>query len=107
MLNFGHTVGHAIEVSCNGALYHGECVGLGMLLMAAPEPQKRIRSLLERLGLPTQGSYNREAVLEAMGMDKKASGKEITVITVPSIGSFSQEKLSLCALKKRMEEALT
>jgi 3-dehydroquinate synthetase len=41
-----------------------------------------------------------------MNMDKKTAGEEITVVTVPAIGSFSLDKMPLDSLKKRMEEAL-
>ncbi len=107
VLNFGHTVGHAIEtVSGLSELYHGECVALGMLIMAAPEPRERIRAVLKKVGLPTSFAYDREQVINAMAMDKKVSGGEITVVSVPEIGKFSLDKISLESLRKRMKEVL-
>jgi len=107
VLNFGHTVGHAIEsVSGLTELYHGECVALGMLLMAAPSVRGRLKAVLEKVGLPTTYSYDKQKVIAAMAMDKKVAGDAITVVTVPQIGTFEFEKLSLNALNQRMEEVL-
>lgn len=107
VLNFGHTVGHAIESVCGlTGLYHGECVALGMLVMAAPEVRVRLTAVLEKLKLPTAYTYDRAQVIAAMAMDKKVAGGEITVVTVPEVGAFRLEKLSLAALQQRMEEVL-
>ena len=49
VLNFGHTIGHAIEtVTGLEELYHGECVALGMMFMTTGEPKKRIEKLLAK-----------------------------------------------------------
>ncbi len=107
VLNFGHTAGHAIEtVSGLSGLYHGECVALGMLIMADPEPRERLRKVLEKVGLPTSYTYDKQKVIAAMAMDKKVSGGEITVVELPAIGQFTLHKISLETLKKRMEEVL-
>lgn len=107
VLNFGHTVGHAIESVCGlSALYHGECVALGMLMMAAPAVRERLRAVLSKVGLPTSYPYNREQVIAAMAMDKKMAGGEITVVRVPEIGSFVLETRSFEALKEEMEDVL-
>lgn len=107
VLNFGHTAGHAIESVCDlSELYHGECVALGMLVMAGEEPKARIKKVLQKLHLPTQFAFNKEKVIDAMAMDKKMSGGMITVVTVPKIGCFKMEKISYQELKKRMEAVL-
>ncbi|MBQ7095284.1 MAG: 3-dehydroquinate synthase [Clostridia bacterium] len=107
VLNFGHTIGHAIESVCNlSELYHGECVGLGMLAMAEKEPRERIRSVLQKVGLPTQVQLNKEQVIAAMAMDKKMAGSMITVVKVEKIGSFKMEKISYSELTARMEAEL-
>ncbi len=107
VLNFGHTVGHAIEtVSGLSDLYHGECVALGMLIMAKEEPRERIRKVLEKVGLPTSYPADREEIITAMSMDKKVSGGEITVVELPSIGRFELKKIPLADLQIRMKEAL-
>lgn len=107
VLNFGHTAGHAIEtVSGLSGLYHGECVALGMLIMADPEPRERLRAVLEKVGLPTSYTYDKEQVIEAMTMDKKVAGGMITVVDLPAIGQFELNKISLETLKQRMMEVL-
>ncbi len=107
VLNFGHTVGHAIESVCGlSELYHGECVGLGMLMMADAEPCARLRAVLEKAGLPTAFSYDKEKVIRAMAMDKKVAGGMITVVYLPEIGRFEFQQIALADLQKRMEEVL-
>ncbi len=107
VLNFGHTPGHAIEtVEGLGGLYHGECVGLGMLMMAAPEPRERIRAAMARVGLPTDYHGDTEAILSAMRHDKKMAGDSIHVVTLPAIGTFTMEHLTFDALCMRMRTIL-
>lgn len=107
VLNFGHTIGHAIETVCGlSGLYHGECVALGMLPMAAEEPHQRLESLLKKVGLPVDYSYDREQVIAAMAMDKKVSGAAITVVEVPEIGRFELKKIALTDLQNKVKEAL-
>lgn len=107
VLNFGHTAGHAIEtVSGLSGLYHGECVALGMLIMADPAPRARLKRVLEKAGLPTSYEFDKQKAIQAMAMDKKVSGGFITVVDLPEIGQFELRKISLETLKKRMEEVL-
>jgi 3-dehydroquinate synthase len=81
LLNFGHTIGHAIEQAVNFELRHGECVAIGMLAAAhlsrsvgLGEPAiDRLRALLDRLGLPTglrqRAPFNK--IMSAIQRDKK------------------------------------
>ena len=87
VLNFGHTVGHAIESNCP-ELLHGECVGLGMLYMCSPDVKKRIKSVLLKLNLPVNVDIPFEKISEALFHDKKTSGSMITTVYVDSIGSY-------------------
>lgn len=94
ILNFGHTLAHAIE-SQNGMqnLYHGECVALGMLPMCSVAVRKRLEPVLESLNLPVSTDIDAQAVIDAVRHDKKMSGDEITVIYVPEIGSYEMKKM--------------
>ncbi len=92
-LNFGHTVGHAIE-SLDIGLYHGECVSLGMLAACSEEVRERLKKALVLLKLPISLDFDRDKAYSVMLHDKKASGSTVTVVTVDKIGSYSFEKLS-------------
>lgn len=87
VLNFGHTVGHAIE-SNTPSLYHGECVALGTLPMCTKTVRNRIIKVLEKLNLPYNIDLDIEKIIDAMKHDKKTSGDKISVITVEQIGDF-------------------
>ncbi len=89
VLNFGHTVGHAIESDADGRLLHGECVGLGMLYMCAPAVRARLAAILEKLGLPTTYDATPADLMSYITVDKKARGDSIHYVWVEEIGSFS------------------
>ncbi len=101
-LNFGHTIGHAIE-SLGGRL-HGECVAIGILPMAAPALRPRIAKVLERYHLPTHWQGNPSDLFVAAGHDKKANDKGVSVVTLPAIGSFAFEPWSQEKLQQVMED---
>lgn len=92
VLNFGHTVGHAIE-STTPSLYHGECVALGMLPMCSVDVRERLVTVLKKLDLPCKTDCNAQNIIETMKHDKKMSGDMISVVRVKNIGTFEMEKL--------------
>ncbi len=100
VLNFGHTIGHAIESVNLGALYHGECVGLGMLYLCSDKVKPRIKNALEKLNLPTTCEIDADKIIDFMSHDKKKSGDSISVIWVEEIGSFEIKKMNLTQLKE-------
>lgn len=105
VLNFGHTVGHAIEsVEGPGGLYHGECIALGMLPLCSEAIRPRIERALERLGLPTRWHGDPKQLLAAAAHDKKFSGSRITVVTLPEPGQYRFEEWTSEELFRRMEE---
>ena len=106
VLNFGHTVGHAVETVSKYSLLHGECVALGMLPMVSASVRERLIPVLKSLNLPTGYQGNREEILSAMAHDKKCAGGEITVILCPEIGTFEFRKIPFEALAKEMREVL-
>ncbi len=93
LLNFGHTVGHAIESASGFRHYlHGEAVALGMvaatrlsvLTTGLPEPEaRRVEELLVRYGLPVRTSaVGLDAILGFLAMDKKVeAGGPVWVLT--------------------------
>lgn len=89
ILNFGHTIGHAIESEeeLNG-LYHGECVALGMIPMCSEALRPRLINVLHKIGLPTELEFDTEAAMRALLHDKKAEKDGINVTVVISPGEY-------------------
>ena len=95
VLNFGHTVGHAIEASVPfGELYHGECVALGMLPFAGNGVKERLTDVLGSCGLPVSCTVDRKKVREIMTHDKKSVGEKISVVKCDEIGSFYFDEMT-------------
>lgn len=99
-LNFGHTVGHALEAQGRGRLLHGEAVALGMLVACAlaetcgvaRQPlRRRLATLLHRLGLPTRADtpVSVRALQGHLRRDKKSRGGAMRFVLTPRIGSVS------------------
>jgi 3-dehydroquinate synthase len=102
VLNFGHTIGHGLELSADYTLTHGEAIAIGMIaathlaqaLGKCPEGFAiRIRDLIVRAGLPVSyeekpGLFDR--IVRAMQMDKKfRDGKNVFVLPT-SAGEWEQ-----------------
>jgi 3-dehydroquinate synthase len=93
VLNFGHTLGHAIESVSGLSLLHGECVALGMIPMCENnELKERIKKALANIGIDTDAiKYisDKNALLEALCHDKKStSGGKISAVLLRDIGKF-------------------
>lgn len=98
ILNYGHTVGHALEAAAGyGRITHGEAVSIGMVVegklsvdlgLLEPAALARIELLLSRLGLPTSpGDVSYEAAREAMRLDKKALAGKLRFALLERIGA--------------------
>ncbi len=99
ILNFGHTVGHALEaISHYGKYLHGEAISIGQVVSARISARvlglpvadaTRIAALFERAGLPTELKLTqpqRERLLAAMRLDKKVSDGELKFVLARKIG---------------------
>ncbi len=105
VLNFGHTLAHAIESANNMQnLYHGECVAIGMLPMAKGFARERILKALKNLNLPTEISENADSIISACRHDKKASGEKITVVLCEKIGTYTLKKIDFSELEALIKE---
>ena len=101
VLNFGHTIGHAIESNQGlGGLLHGECVGLGMLYMCHEDVKARLESVLKKYNLPTKIDTDSDILLSYIKRDKKAKGDKITIVYVPKIGTFELRDVQINEIKK-------
>ncbi len=89
ILNFGHTIGHGFESVTKGSLLHGECVAIGMLYMCSEEVRKRLLAIYETLGfaVPDLNAFSKQDLAEAISHDKKANGKNCSVVLVSEIGN--------------------
>ncbi len=104
VLNFGHTVGHAVETVSGYSLLHGECVALGMLPMVSDPIRKRLSAVLESLNLPTFYRGDCDEIISAMAHDKKRDGKDITVVRCNQVGSFEFCTVPFDELANEMKE---
>lgn len=99
ILNFGHTIGHAIENSFGyGKYLHGEAISIGQVMAAKLSESalgmpsadvQRIEALFERAGLPAQIQLNatrRRKLFDAMRLDKKTAGGEVRFVLARKIG---------------------
>ena len=100
-LNFGHTLGHAIESASGMDLLHGECVALGMLPMIDDKAlRKRTIALYKKLGLPASIRYDGEKVGAFLAHDKKlGAGGKVTLVRVGELGSYYLEKAPLADVR--------
>jgi len=99
VLNYGHTIGHALEAATGYARYaHGEAVSLGIVAearlarrlgIADDETTARQERMLETLGLPVRApSIDVEPIVSAMARDKKAKDGRVPFVLAPRIGAF-------------------
>jgi 3-dehydroquinate synthase len=96
ILNYGHTLGHAIELHSKYALRHGECVSIGLVFAANLANQVGLLSaeitalhvnILERLGLPTSYESRHWPELRAnMAIDKKSRSGTLRFVGISEIG---------------------
>lgn len=96
ILNYGHTLGHAIEQSSGYRLRHGECVSIGMVFAAElaaaqnfiePELVDRHRTILQSLGLPISYDRDQWSQLEPLlWLDKKSRGSTLRFVLLTGLG---------------------
>lgn len=99
LLNFGHTVGHAVEALSNYEMAHGTAVNIGMraeMMLTKFKDAKRVSALLDALALPSDipKSMKPAALWQAMQSDKKNEGGEVRVAVPTHIGEGSVHAVS-------------
>ncbi len=111
ILNYGHTIGHAVETASSFKVKHGEAVAIGMLAAGRisskmgllPESElARLERVIERAGLPTEMSGLRlEKMIGAMRHDKKVLEGRIRFVLPRSIGDvFISDGVSLSLIEQ-------
>lgn len=105
ILNFGHTIGHAIESLSNFQISHGEAVALGMIYETTnTDILEKLIELLQLYKLPTEyPNFNIENIINFIKADKKRTGDLLTIPVVEQIGSSSLETLSISKWKERWQ----
>jgi 3-dehydroquinate synthase len=105
-LNFGHTIGHAIEASAGyGSYFHGEAVAIGMVAAArlsskyagfSADQASRLQRLIERAGLPTAmpDGWRSDDFIRALGLDKKRAAGAIEFVLLDRLGHCLTQSLS-------------
>lgn len=99
-LNFGHTLGHAIELRSGYRMLHGECVAVGMVLesriaerlgIAESGTAERVRSAVQTAGLPLQvpADFDPSQILAATRADKKARAGAVEYALPMRIGKMA------------------
>lgn len=95
ILNYGHTLGHAIEKATRYRVNHGEAISIGMNLEGELAVRmglfrrpllERQNALLRALGLPIEGAFDRRKLLSAMALDKKAKAGRVRFVLPTAIG---------------------
>ncbi len=102
VLNFGHTVGHAIESANDGRLLHGECVAAGMVPMSSDGVKNRLVPVLKKYDLPHEITDKTETLLPYIGHDKKMQADGVSTVLVEEIGNFKLSKLTLEQITERL-----
>ena len=102
ILNYGHTIGHAIESLYNlNDYYHGECVANGMVMICEDARIKTdLVEILGKMHIPFVKQLDADKCIEFIKNDKKASGDTIDVVRVDRIGEAYIQKIRIDELKK-------
>ncbi len=104
LLNFGHTLGHALENQYQ--LMHGQAVAIGMAYACKISEQlndftqtKRVKNVIEKYGLPASLSFDKQKVFDVLKMDKKRELKEMNYVLLERIGKGVTRSIPLSQLE--------
>lgn len=105
LLNFGHTLGHALENQYD--LLHGQAISIGMTYACHISAQLRnfkdtgrVVKVLEKYGLPTYADFNKKKVIAVLKMDKKRERREMNYILLDKTGKAVIVPIPLPQLEK-------
>ncbi|MDD5255652.1 MAG: 3-dehydroquinate synthase, partial [Candidatus Omnitrophica bacterium] len=118
ILNFGHTIGHALEAATGfNRLNHGEAIAVGMLASLEISAElglikqalvQRVEDLIRAIGLPVKaGKLPMQKVLDALQHDKKFKGRRNRFVLSSGIGkTLIKEGIGLAEIKKALKKRL-
>lgn len=115
ILNFGHTIGHAVEKLSGFSLSHGFAVAKGMDRMAelsveegwcSQETARRIHEILVRYGFDLSVPFSADEIFRLIQSDKKREGNVIRLVTVESIGRCSIRTVTMEECRALLEKVL-
>ncbi len=115
LLNFGHTIGHAIEKCSNYNISHGHAVAMGMIIISkaaaslnlCPEScHLEIKKILGTFKFPLNCPYTAEALTSIALKDKKRNGQNITLVLPKEIGNCYLEKMPVEGLQNFIDAGL-
>ena len=118
ILNFGHTLGHALEAATNYNITHGQAVAAGMAVAIrfsqrwaglTKDAADRALALIRNLGLPTElpGDIHSESLLSALEKDKKIQAGICHFVLISNIGQAVIHSLPVEELQRRLEEEVS
>jgi 3-dehydroquinate synthase len=107
VLNFGHTLGHIIELK--QGISHGKAIAIGMLMATKISAYfnkcdnklvDEIENLISFYELPVDTSVNIDKIIESLEFDKKKNNETLHFVFIENIGTVKQESISIENLKK-------
>jgi len=113
LLNFGHTLGHAIEN--NYQLLHGHAISIGMVVACTLSEKlnnfkavekERVTRLIKKYHLPAHYNFDSEKVWEILKMDKKRIGNEMNFVLLNKIGEAVIQRIPVTRLKDLISQSL-
>lgn len=115
LLNYGHTIGHAIEKCSSFAITHGHAVAIGMAIITNAAEKNgfcekgtysALIKTLEKCGLPTECPYSAEELYAVTLSDKKRAGNSVTLVLPEKIGKCVLHKVSTEELLEYIKKGL-
>ncbi|MBQ9979443.1 MAG: 3-dehydroquinate synthase [Oscillospiraceae bacterium] len=109
LLNFGHTLAHAVEKCSNYEIYHGAAVAVGMVMISRACAKKgicgeeilnRVIELNKLYGLPAAAEFTAEELFNAVLSDKKRSGGKINLVVPEKMGKCVLMSLDMASAKE-------
>lgn len=103
ILNYGHTIGHALEQHSKYALLHGEAIALGMSIISSKKTfHEELLRVFHKYNLNIQYDYDKDELLEYIMKDKKVKNNKLSLILVEELGNALIKPIDLNKMKDYM-----